>query len=43
MCVVIDMEDMMKTFEENNMTEYLYEEEAKSILNNKRLELALTR
>ena len=33
----------MKIFEEDNTTEDLYEEEAKSILNNKILELALTR
>ena len=41
-CVVTDMEDPMKTFEESNMMWNLYEEEEKSILNKKRLELALT-
>ena len=43
MCVVIYMEYPMKMFEEDNMQKYLDEEEARSILKKKRLELALTR
>ena len=39
--VVTYMGDTMKTFEDNKMPEYLYDEEAKSILKNKILELAL--
>ena len=35
MCVVIDMEDQMKTFEYNNMLKYFDEGEANSILKNK--------
>ena len=37
MCVVTDVEDPIKTFEEDNMPKYLDEDEAKSILKNKRL------
>ena len=36
-------EDLMKAFEEEKITEDLYEEESKSTPNNKRIELALTR
>ena len=43
LCVVIEMEDQIKTFEENNMPEDLDEEEAKCTLKKKILELALTR
>ena len=43
MCVVTDMEGAIKMFEEDNMPRDLDENESKSILNNKRLELALTR
>ena len=43
MCVVTYTEDPMKTFEEKNMPGDLYEEESKSILKKKRIELALTR
>ena len=42
MCVVTYMEDPMKTFEDNNITEYLNEEEENSILNKKRIGLSLT-
>ena len=41
MCVVTDMEDPIKTFEEDIILKYLDEYEAKSILKKKRLELAL--
>ena len=43
LCVVTDMEDLMKTSEEENMLENLDEEKSKSILKNRRLELALMR
>ena len=43
LCVLTDLENMMKIFEENNIMEDLYEEEAKSILKNKILELLRTR
>ena len=43
MCVVTDMGDPMKTFEDNNILGYLDEEEENFILKKKRLELALTR
>ena len=43
MCVVTDMEDPMKTFEEENIPKYLDEDESNSILNKKSLELALTK
>ena len=38
LCVVIDMEDPMKTVKGDNITEYLDKEEAKSILKTKILE-----
>ena len=37
MCVVTDMDDTMKKFEEDNVPKYLDEEEVMSILNKKRL------
>ena len=37
MCVVTDIEDQMKTFEEHNAKKYLDEYEANSILNKLRL------
>ena len=43
LCVVTYMEDMIKTFEEENMPEDLDKEEEKSILKKKILQLALTR
>ena len=43
LCVVIDMEDLMKKIEEDNILGGLDEEEAKLILIKKILELALTR
>ena len=43
MCVVTEMNNTMKFVEEKNMRKYLDQDEAKSILNKKRLELALTK
>ena len=44
LCVLIDMEDPVKTFEEDNMPENILDgEEEKSILKGKIRELALTR
>ena len=43
LCVVTNMEDPMKTFEEDNMPEDLDEKESKSILKKKIIELPLTR
>ena len=43
MYVVTDMEYPMKTFEEYKMPKYIDEDESKSILKKKRLELALMR
>ena len=43
MCVVTYIEDPMKTFEENNMLEYVDEEEAKYTLKKKIIGLALKR
>ena len=43
LCVLIDMEDMMKQIEDNNILGYLYEEESNFIPKKKILELSLTR
>ena len=43
MCVVTALEDPTKKIEDNNMPEYLNEQEVKSIPKKKRLESALTR
>ena len=39
----MEMENTMKTFEEDNMLKYLDEDEANSILKKKKLELSLAR
>ena len=43
MCVVMDMEDTIKTFGEYNMQKYLDEGDSKSILNHNRSELEIIR
>ena len=43
MCVVMDMEDTIKTFGEYNMQKYLDEGDSKSILNHNRSESAIIR
>ena len=43
LCVVTYMEDTMKIYGDKNIQEFLDEEESKSIMRKKRLELVLTR
>ena len=43
MCLVMSLEDKIKRSEEGNMTKYLGEGEANSIVNKKRIESSLNR